>query len=187
MNKAKKKYQHFVNLYYTTSFLQFIIIAVYLFIIFSKGYVYIVDIVKNRSAFNFASYFLPYFLPYLLPYLPVIAITILTLLLSFMLISLVILLVPIVLNDFCKERRFLLCKFSALYSFSIYTLSTFLEKGVSGYVFNFSITKIDMEFLFFLFLHLLFFILLCVLSHKTKTINIKLANTIKGYGKQTKI
>lgn len=183
MNKAKRKYRHFVNLYYTTSFLQFIIIAVYLFIIISKGYLYIVDIVKNRTAFKYASYFLPY----LLPYLPVIAITILTLLLSFMLISLVVLVVPIVLNDLCKERSFLLCKFSAFYSLSIYTLSAFLEKDVSGYVFEFSITKIDMEFLLFLFLHLLFFILLCVLSHKSKNINIKLANTVKSYGKQTKI
>lgn len=146
-----------------------------MFIFFSKGYRYILDIVENRFAWTIASY--------LLPYIPVIAIIILALLLSFMLISLFILVVPIVLNDVCKERRFLLCKFSAVYSFTIYTLMAFIENDVSGYIFNFSIIKIDMEFLFFLFLHLLFFILLCVLSHKSKNINIKLANTIQGYEK----
>ncbi len=171
MDKAKRKYKQFSKLYYIASFLQTFIIAVFLFIIFSKAYIYIKDIIYNESALMLGMY--------LLPYLPVIVITLLTLLLCVMLVSLVTLVTPLIFNDLCKERSLLFSKFSVFYSFGIYVLINFFEKTVSGYAFVFAFQKMNIEFIAFFFIHLILFVILCVTSHKSKSINENLAKTVR--------
>lgn len=170
MGKAEKKYRRISNLYYIASFLQTIIIAILLFIIFSKIYVYIKDIVYNKTAIMVGMTFLPY--------LPVITVTLLILLFCVMLISWISLVTPIVLNDLCKERRLLFSKISVFYSFGIYSLIKFCEKTVTGYMFVFMLKKIDVEFILFLIIHLFFLVILCVLSHRSKNINKNIAETV---------
>lgn len=171
MNKAKKKYRRISNLYYIAAFLQTFIIVILLFIIFSKIYVYIKDIVYNKTAIMVGMTFLPY--------LPVITVTLLILLFCVMLISWISLVTPLVFNDLCKERRLLFSKFSVFYSFGIYSLIKFFEKTVTGYELVFMLKKVDVEFILFFAIHLFFLIILCVLSHKSKNINNKIAETVR--------